>query len=203
VRYGIAIDLKRCIGCDACTLACKQKNGTTTEVYWCKVLKSETGRYPNARPSYTPLLCMHCAHPACVEVCPTGASQKREKDGIVVIDQDKCVGCRSCIIACPYDARYFSDKKKQGYYPDLGLTAYEVAQQEGKIKGTVSKCNLCLDRLETGDLPLCVLTCPAKARFFGDLDDPKSEVAKLIVSHGGYQLLQEAGTDPAVYYLRE
>ena len=199
MRYGMVIDLNRCVGCDACTFACKQKNGTASGVYWCQVLKSETGSYPNARPSYTPLLCMHCASPACVDVCPTGASVKRA-DGIVYIDQDKCIGCRACILACPYEARSFS-KKFRGYYPDKGPTAYETLQQEGKVKGTVSKCNLCLDLIETGGIPACVQTCPSSARFFGDLDDPESQVAKLIASRGGYQLYPEIGTDPSVYYL--
>ena len=142
---------------------------------------------------------MHCAEPACVGVCPTGASVKRS-DGIVVVDQAKCIGCRSCVMACPYEARYFL-KKYRGYYPEKGLTAYETAQKKGKVMGTVSKCNLCLDRVEAGEQPACVQTCPAKARFFGDLEDPESQVAKLIVSRRGYQLHPEMGTDPSVYYL--
>jgi len=104
------------------------------------------------------------------------------------------------MIACPYDARYFL-KNHQGYYQDEGLTAYEIAHQAGKVNGTISKCNLCLDRVEAGGLPACVQACPSKARFFGDLDDPESQVAKLIVSRGGYQLHPEIGTDPSVYYL--
>lgn len=196
----MVVDLNRCVGCDSCTLACKQVNGTPSGVYWCKVLKSEVGKYPHARPSYTPLLCMHCENPACVEVCPTGASTRRQ-DGIVVIDQKKCIGCRACMVACPYDARYFSFKKYHGYYPDHGLTAYEVAHEEENIKGTISKCNMCVDLVEAGDLPACVQTCPAKARFFGDLDDPESQVAKLIISRGGYQIHPEVQTNPSVYLL--
>jgi molybdopterin-containing oxidoreductase family iron-sulfur binding subunit len=199
LRYGMVIDLSRCVGCDACTLACKQKNGTTSGVYWCQVLKSEVGRYPNARPSYTPLHCMHCANPACVGVCPTGASVKRA-DGIVLVDQEKCIGCRACMIACPYDARFFL-KKYEGYYRDKGLTAYEIAHRAGKVEGTISKCDLCLDLVEAGDMPACVQACPSRALFFGDLDDAESQIAKLIVARGGYQLHPEIGTDPSVYYL--
>jgi Fe-S-cluster-containing dehydrogenase component len=199
LHYGIVIDLNRCIGCDSCTLACKQMNGTPSGVYWCRVLKSEVGQYPNARPSYTPLLCMHCEKPACVEVCPTGASTRRQ-DGIVVIDQEKCIGCRACMMACPYDARFFN-YQYQEYHPDQGLTPYETAHRIGKLKGTVSKCNMCMDLIEAGDLPVCVQTCPAKARFFGDLDDPESQVAKLIISRRGYQIHPEVQTNPSVYYL--
>jgi molybdopterin-containing oxidoreductase family iron-sulfur binding subunit len=195
----MVIDLNRCVGCDACALACKQKNGTASGVYWCKVLKSEVGKFPHARPSYTPLLCMHCAKPACVEACPTNASVKRE-DGIVIIDHDKCVGCRCCITACPYDARYFT-QKIQAYEPGKGPTPYEISQQAGKIKGVVSKCDMCLDLVKVGDVPACVQTCPAKARFFGDLDDRGSDVSKLIISRGGYQIHPEIGTNPSVYYL--
>jgi molybdopterin-containing oxidoreductase family iron-sulfur binding subunit len=142
---------------------------------------------------------MHCADPACVGVCPTGASIKRA-DGIVLVDQEKCVGCRACMIACPYDARSFL-KKYGGYYRDKGLTAYEISHQAGKVEGTISKCNLCLDRVEAGDVPACVQACPSRARFFGDLHDPQSQVVQLITARGGYQLHPEIGTDPSVYYL--
>jgi Fe-S-cluster-containing dehydrogenase component len=199
MRYGMVIDLSRCIGCNACTIACKQQNGTSPGVFWSKVLVSETGTYPHAKQVYQPLLCMHCADAPCEKVCPTGATQKLA-NGIVMVDQEKCIGDRHCMIACPYTSRYFLDSK-QTYFPDKGITTYEEAMQGNHILGTVEKCNFCKDRVATGQKPACVLTCPAQARFFGDLDDPNSEVSRLIATKAGYQLYPELGTDPSVYYL--
>lgn len=200
MRYGIVINLKKCYGCNACTVICKQKNGTPPGVFWARVYANETGKYPRARREYLPTVCMHCAEPACVKVCPTGASYKRE-DGIVLIDQNKCIGCRYCMTSCPYNVRYFDFGGDEGYFPEKGLVAYEKTQREGIAKGTVSKCTLCVDRIEAGEEPACVQTCPTKARVFGDLDDPNSEAAKQIVMGAGYQLYPEVGTNPSVYYL--
>lgn len=196
----MVIDRARCFGCNACTIACKRKNGTPPDIFWARVYVNEVGKYPTARREHLPALCMHCANPACVAACPTGASSQRE-DGIVLIDQDICIGCRACMVACPYHARYFNTKNAESYFPGKGLTDYETAHQYGEDRGTVEKCNLCLDLLENGNQPACVQTCPAKARIFGDLDDPNSEVSKLIISRSGYQIYPELGTDPSVYYL--
>jgi molybdopterin-containing oxidoreductase family iron-sulfur binding subunit len=146
------------------------------------------------------MLCNHCKEPSCVEVCPTGATYKRESDDLVLIDADKCVGCRACMTACPYHARYYLDKIRS-YYPDQGLTPYEDAGYDRHNQGTVEKCNFCADRLENGREPACVANCPAEARIFGDLDDPESEPSRLIHRDGGFQLLAELGTDPSIYYL--
>jgi Fe-S-cluster-containing dehydrogenase component len=199
MRYGMVIDLRRCIGCNACTIACKQEHGTGPGVFYGRVLISESGTYPIARQEYQPLLCMHCAEAPCVDACPTGATVK-QANGIVNVDQAKCIGDRHCMIACPYSARTFIDGASS-YFPDKGITAYEAAMQDQHTVGTVEKCTFCADRVAVGGEPACVLTCPAKARFFGDLDDPESEVSKLINSRGGYQLHAELGTDPSVYYL--
>lgn len=201
MRYGIVIDTNRCFGCNACTIACKQKNGTPPGVFWARVYVNEVGEYPMARREYMPALCMHCEDPPCVDVCPTGASYQRE-DGIVLVDQEKCIGCRYCMVACPYGARYFDFGEDKSYFPEMDLTVLEKVHQEGKIAGTVSKCNLCIDLIEKGEEPACVATCPTHARVFGDLDDPESEVSKLIVEQSGSQLHPELKTEPSIYYLR-
>lgn len=200
MRYGMVIDQSRCVGCQACTVACKQKNGTPPGVFWGRVLVSETGTYPRARLQYTPILCMHCEKPACEAACPTGATAK-QPNGIVTIDPDKCIGCRYCMLACPYNARAFNYSSPKPQYVGQKLTVFEQAHASEHEAGKVGKCNLCIDRVTTGQVPKCVETCPAKARIFGDLDDPQSEASRLIAKRGGYQLRAELGTGPSVYYL--
>jgi len=198
VRYGMVIDLKRCIGCDTCTMACKAANATSRGITWNRVLKYETGKYPNSKLNFLPIICMHCEEAECEKVCPTGATTKRE-DGIVVIDNDKCIGCRYCMVVCPYTSRYFLDKLRT-YYPNH-LTAYEKIGYKKHKLGTVQKCDFCLERVEQGLEPACVVSCTGNARFFGDLDDPDSEVSKLIKERGGFVLNPELDTKPSVYYL--
>ena len=197
-KYGLVIDLKRCIGCDTCTIACKAANATSRGIIWNRVLKYETGKYPYSQLNFLPVTCMHCEEAECEKVCPTGATIKRE-DGIVVINSDKCVGCRYCMVACPYATRYFFDKLRT-YYPGH-VTSYETIGYTKHKLGTVQKCNFCLERIEQGLQPACVVSCPANARFFGDLDDPDSEVSKLIKERKGFVLNPELGTEPSVYYL--
>jgi Fe-S-cluster-containing dehydrogenase component len=199
-RYGMVIDLGRCIGCHACSLACKAQNGTSSGVWWSKVLTAEVGQYPSSRITSTPMLCMHCKNPACVDVCPTGASYKRP-DGIVAVNYDQCMGCRYCETACPYGARTFIDSLK-AYYPKFGLNPYEQMMYAKHQVGVEEKCNFCMDRIASGLQPACVAACPGYARFFGDLDDPNSEVSKLITRKHAEQLLPELGTNPSVYYIK-
>ena len=200
MRYGMVLDVSRCVGCNACSVACKQENATPPGVLYSRVLAIESGEYPNTRLSFRPILCMHCEEPACAAVCPTGATHKLE-NGIVVVDADKCIGCRYCMAACPYNARYFNFQESPGYFPGMQLTAYEQVKGGSHPVGVVEKCNFCLDRVEAGDVPACVATCPAGARFFGDLDDPNSEVSRLLAAHKGEQLFPELGTNPSVYYI--
>ena len=167
-RYGMVIDLKRCYGCYACVMACKVKNHTPPGVFWARMLKGESGG-PIPTPSVRrfPVLCMQCDEPSCMEVCPTGATQKQD-DGIVIVDKDKCMGCKACIMACPYGARY-SVEKWESYFPEgLELSPYEeFAKKAWETKfgvGVATKCDFCRDRLdEEGGTRPASRPAPAKA----------------------------------------
>jgi Fe-S-cluster-containing dehydrogenase component len=200
MRYGMVIDTHKCMGCNACTIICKQSNATAPGIFWNRVYTQEVGKYPSSRLVFLPSLCMHCENPACVKACPTGATYQLD-NGIVVIDQDKCSGCRMCMVACPYNARYFNYGEPGSYYEDSEASPYETYRFTEHIQGTVEKCNLCVDLVASGKDPMCVSVCPAKARVFGDLDDPDSEISKLVASQGAYQMHPELGTNPSVYYL--
>ncbi len=200
MKYGMVIDLRRCIGCNACTIACKQQYGTPPGIFYSHVNITEAGVYPNARQTPLPVLCNHCEDAPCVDVCPTGASVK-QTNGIVTIDASICIGCRYCMVACPYNVRQFIGSESQGYYPDKELVPYEKVMYANHQVGTVEKCSFCATRVAAGELPACVLTCPGQARFFGDLDDPTSEVSKLILANNAKPLNEEAGTKPNVYYI--
>ncbi len=198
MRYGMVIDLKKCVGCMACTVACKAENQTRPGIFWNIVKDQEFGEYPAVKRVFMPIICMHCKEAPCVKVCPTGASHHRQ-DGIVKIDADKCIGCKYCIEACPYGARYFNGDVA-GYFGAV-LTAMEKAGYAKHKQGVVEKCTFCSDLLVQGKEPVCVRTCIGKARYFGDLDNPDSEVSQLIRARQGSQLLKELGTEPSVYYL--
>ena len=201
-RYGMLIDLRSCIGCNACTMACKISNGTPPNMFYSHVEKYEEGTYPTANSHYGPVLCNHCESPTCVDVCPTGASHVDE-NGVVCVDHSKCIGCRYCITACPYQARSFLAQNVEGYFPDKGLTAQEERLYAAFQKGTVYKCEFCKEKgySESDEGPACVQTCPTNARIFGDLDDPNSEISKRLAADNSYQLAPEYGTDPRVRYI--
>ncbi len=210
----MVIDLKRCVGCYACMISCKQEHFLPPLLFWNRVLIGEIGEYPSVRKLIYPVLCNHCLDAPCVEVCPTGATTKRE-DGIVVIDYEQCMGCRSCLMACPYQQRSYYGDEGSGYFPGQGLTPYEELGRDWRKykKRTVLKCDFCCERIDRGlqrglepgvdkeATPACVLACPANARSFGDLDDPDSKVAPLIRGKKGAPLHPEFGTNPSVYYL--
>ena len=199
MRYGMLIDLRKCVGCGSCSVACKGENGTPPGIAFNKMVKYEVGKYPTARLKTIPMPCMHCENPPCVKVCPTKASYKRE-DGLVLIDSDSCIGCRACIIACPYDSRQFL-WSVDSYYEGQEKTPFEKSKTSKFQKGTVVKCVFCKDRLSEGLPPSCVQTCLAGCRIYGDLDDPSSEISKLIANHGALPLRSEMGTKPLVYYI--
>ena len=213
-RWGMVIDLRRCVGCYACMVACKQEHFLPPEIFWNRLVISETGKYPTVTKQMYPVLCNHCKEATCVKVCPTGATIKRQ-DGIVMVDYDKCVGCRYCLVACPYQQRTFYVDGKKEYFPGQGFTELEIIGRElyPFQPGTVVKCNFCVERVDEGitrglkpgvdreATPACVIACPAKARYFGDLDDPNSEVSILIKEKRGFQLHPEFGTDTSVYYV--
>src|SRR6266508_440930 len=198
IRWGVAVDLKRCTGCQACTLACKLENGTPPGVFWTRVLEMEEGTFPFAYKIFMPLRCNHGGNRPCVSVCPTGASQVREQVNLVLVDQGLCVGCRACVVACLYQARFVPDSDK-GYYEEH--TPYERASYQNWQAGTAQKCTLCVHRIDKGLLPACVENCPTKALVFGDLNDPQSEISQLIQQRPHFQPRAELGTDPGVFYL--
>jgi len=196
-RYGMVIDLNICIGCNACTMACKAEHATPPGVFYSKVLEKEVGKYPAARRIFLPVLCNHCRIPACEEVCPTGATSKRA-DGIVTVDHELCIGCRSCMEACPYGARTFYNREATYYFNEK--TPFEEIKQEFP-DGIVMKCNFCADRVDQGLDPACVQTCPTECRIFGDLDDAQSKVAQIIAEKKARPLLADKGLEPSVFYV--
>jgi Fe-S-cluster-containing dehydrogenase component len=211
-RWGMVIDLKRCNGCYSCVLACKQENFLPSGIMFNRVLVGENGKYPaSVVKEILPVLCNHCREAACVDVCPTGATTKRA-DGIVVVDYDKCIGCRYCVIACPYQQRSYLDKFGE-YFPGHE-THYEKLAAEMFQTGVAVKCVFCKDRIDKGiskglipgvdreATPACVINCFAKARHFGDLDDHSSEVSRFISERKATPLHPEYGTEPSVYYIK-
>lgn len=200
MRLGMVIDLLKCVGCNACTVACRAENGTPAGISFHKIKKYELGKYPNVKMKFLPMPCMHCQNAPCQKVCPSGATY-RETDGRVLVDYDKCLGCRACMVACPYDARQFV-WEINNYYPKCGPTPFEAVKFDQFTEGTAVKCTFCNSRLEKGKQPACVETCIGMARTFGDLDNPESEVSCLIVEHNGKPFRKELGTEPSVYYIK-
>lgn len=219
-RWVMVIDLRRCIGCHACTVACVAENKLPPGVVYRPVITEEIGTYPNVTMKFLPRPCMQCDEPPCTPVCPVTATYKNE-EGIVVVDYEQCIGCRACMAACPYGARTFDFG--YNYVEQLpvfdgaivgGETAagYEHASQEygeawkreGRHEspvGNVRKCHFCLHRIKDGILPACTTTCIGRATYFGDANDPESLVSELIAKSNVVRLKEELGTEPRVYYI--
>jgi molybdopterin-containing oxidoreductase family iron-sulfur binding subunit len=208
-RWAMAIDLKKCVGCKACTVACAVENKTGPGLAYRPVSTETTGTYPDVKRTFRPRPCMHCEKPACLEACPENAIKKRE-DGIVYVDYMACKGVTACVSACPYGVPLLD----QGGYFTEGTPAvqpYEKAasfemgvkrtRDAGAPIGKARKCTYCFHRLEAGMLPACATTCIGNATFFGDLNDSESLVAELAKSNRAQKFKPEAGTKPTTFYL--
>lgn len=177
MRFGFLIDQRRCIGCHACTVACKQEQDVPLGVYRTWVKYVEKGEYPNTRRHFTVMRCNHCDNAPCIAICPTKALFKRD-DGIVDFDTSRCIGCKSCMQACPYDALYVDP-----------------------LEHTAQKCNFCAHRVDVGLKPACEIVCPETAIISGDLDDPESSIARLIAREPVSVRKPEQGTQPKLFYI--
>lgn len=208
-RWAMVADLRRCIGCQTCTAACKVTNATPPGVQWRRVLDIETGEYPDVHRAFVPVGCQHCDDPPCEDVCPTTATRKRP-DGIVTIDYDLCIGCAYCAVACPYQARFKTQRPAFAYGE---ATVAELECLDTHRLGVATKCTFCVDRIDAGlargqtpgvDLaatPACVNACITSALAFGDLDDPASNVSRLLEENASFRMHEELGTGPGFFYL--
>lgn len=176
MRYAMAIDTRRCVGCSDCVVACQTENNVP--LGYCRdwIVEETAGVYPDLQMEIRSERCNHCEDAPCVRCCPTSASHIIE-GGIVAVDEDDCIGCKACIASCPYDARFI--------HPE----------------GYVDKCTFCAHRIKEGKQPACVSVCPTTAMIFGDLDDKKSEISTALRKRKHKSLIPEAGTKPHVYYL--
>jgi len=206
-RWAMVIDLDKCTGCQSCTLACRMENNVPfagqeqaakgRAIFWQEVFAYAEGEYPHVKMTIIPRPCFHCENPPCVKVCPVGATYKDEAQGLVLQRYERCIGCRYCTVACPYGVRYFN-----WYAPEwpAGTDRYQNPDILLRPKGVVEKCLYCVHRLP---IPACVQACSSSARYFGDLDDPNSEVAQLARSPRAVRLLEDLGTKPKCIYLKE
>lgn len=204
-RLGMAVDTMRCIGCQTCAMACKFENNLPKNVWWNQAktiggthADTPSGQFPAVKMSFFTLSCQHCDNAPCAKVCPTGATSVRD-DGIVFMDTSKCIGCRYCMVACPYEGVRNFNWDEPTYNVDHAVGAANIQEHH---KGTVDKCSLCYHRVDVGLEPACVANCPARARVFGDLSDSNSEISQLVATREYYQLQPEQGTRPSVFFLK-
>ena len=206
-QYAFHFNSDVCTGCKTCQVACKETYKLPVNNLYRKVYNYQGGSWkPTEAGHYVPegvfgyfvsLACNHCTNPACVANCPTGAMQKDEETGIVSVDSELCIGCESCIKACPYEGVRTLIKSPE-YYLDVVVGEYDAPPHKG---GTVEKCDFCAGRIDRGEKPACMELCPGRARYWGDLDDPESEVSQFLSGRNATVLLEEEGTSPSVYYV--
>ncbi len=248
-QYAMVIDLRKCVGCGACALACKTENNTALRKdgqthNWADFIHETTGTFPNTKYRTLPVLCNHCSDAPCVEACPVEPkAMYKTEEGITMHNAERCIGCRSCQDACPYSMEevekdgafgeysvisyneegepthpYYSDDKE--LIPGCSTSAAEQAKKAGAVPphktqydhpdyecvrkdNVVEKCILCDHRLKLDKQPYCVVSCPSGARVVGDISNPESEAYKLLRKHKSFVLLEDEGTAPNVYYIRD
>ena len=206
-QWIMVVDQSKCVGCGYCTLACQAHNDAPPEIQWNRVIKAgQLGE----REIFLARPCMHCGHAPCVSVCPVKASYYRD-DGIVMMNYDRCIGCRYCEVACPYGARSFNWEEFTGENP--AVPEWGKPEVPRRPRGVVEKCSFCFHRIDRGlaqglkpgvdtfASPACVVACPVEARAFGDLNDPESNVNELLSTHTYLRLREGLGTNPRVYFL--
>ncbi len=205
-QLGMLIDEKRCIACTTCVMACKIENNLPVDVLWNRAIHvggterdSPEGTYPDLKMSAYTLACQHCKSPACAAVCPTGAAYKREADGIVMQNADVCIGCKLCLEACPYEGVRTFLAGEPRYHLDFAVGGIGIP---GHQENTVEKCTFCSHRIDRGEQPACIPVCPGRARFFGDINDPQSEVSQILSRRDFRQLQVESKTEPSVYLIK-
>jgi len=208
-RWGMVVDLNRCVGCQTCTIACKHANDTLPDVQWRRVLDVELGSFPNVERLFLVTGCQHCEEPPCVPVCPTGATAQRA-DGLVTMDYDLCIGCAYCAVACPYQARTIVHDQRWYYGQE---TAQEKAVEHPERIGVMSKCTFCVERIDEAAVngqtpgvdndatPACAASCIAKALHFGDYNNPESNVSKIVEERKTFKMHEHLGTNPQINYI--
>lgn len=206
-KFVMVIDESKCDGCKKCTETCQAAHFIPSEREWIKVFKMKDAEA--TAPYYMPKPCFHCDNPPCTKVCPVNATFKRQ-DGIVLIDNERCIGCRSCMAACPYSTRFFNwSDPSAAETAAVGDMKYTPERGLPRKKGTVEKCDFCPDMIRQGKMPHCVSGCPMNAIYFGDQNEDAVtnssgttvKLSQLLEDNGGYRFLEELGTEPRVYYL--
>lgn len=227
-KLAMVIDLQRCTGCGGCVISCKSENNAQSGVAHAGTQSKTVGKFPDVRIEFIPTLCNHCHNAPCVRACPTEAMHKGYGD-ITMHTQEKCIGCKTCMAMCPYDVISRNSKETHRFWRSKKATiegctsapADVTAKVKGDVipyynpdkeqsspgaglryKGIVEKCTFCDHRVKEGQLPFCVVSCPANARIVGDLNDPNSEVSKLLGKYRSWRLKEHLGTEPKVYYIR-